>query len=532
MLTKIEILNYRCFGRFSLEFSDGLNIIVGDNETGKSTILEAVRLALTGRLGARWIANVLSPHHFNHQVAGDYVSKIRAGQKIPPPEMIIDLFLQRCDDTATLRGTNNLTLEDEPGLRIKASLDPTFHEEYQQFMSDPGETALVPVEYYKVEWLSFAGTGVTTRSVPASVSQINASSIRLQSGADYYMQQIIEDHLAPNERVEVTRTYRTLRETFSQAPPIETINDALAASSGGLTNRRLSLSLDVSHRTAWETSLIPHLDDLPFQYVGDGGQNALKILLALERTADDANVVLIEEPENHLSPTALNELVRRIAERCKGKQVLVSTHSSFVLNKLGLDNLILLNDRQCMRLKELPPDTLDYFKKLSGYDTLRLVLAHRVILVEGPSDELIVQRASLNVHGKLPIERGVDVINVRGLSFKRFLDIAIRLKKRVSVVTDNDGRTPEEVVSRFAEYTDDGEITIHTGRQEAGDTLEPQILASAGREELNSALGTTYATDEELLANMASDKTAWALRVFESEAQVPLPDYIVEAIEQ
>ena len=65
MITKIEIQHYRCFGRFSLEFSDGLNILVGDNDSGKSTILEAVRLALTGRLGERWLANVLTPHHFN-----------------------------------------------------------------------------------------------------------------------------------------------------------------------------------------------------------------------------------------------------------------------------------------------------------------------------------------------------------------------------------------------------------------------------------------------------------------------------------
>ena len=72
-----------------------------------------------------------------------------------------------------------------------------------------------------------------------------------------------------------------------------------------------------------------------------------------------------------------------------------------------------------MRLTDLPVDTLDYFKKLSGYDTLRVVLAQRLILVEGPSDELIVQRAFKDRHGVLPLEAGVDVINVRGLSFKR-----------------------------------------------------------------------------------------------------------------
>lgn len=45
----------------------------------------------------------------------------------------------------------------------------------------------------------------------------------------------------------------------------------------------------------------------------------------------------------------------------------------------------------------LTPDTYSYFKKLPGYDTLRLILAHRVILVEGPSDDLIVQHAYKNV---------------------------------------------------------------------------------------------------------------------------------------
>lgn len=106
----------------------------------------------------------------------------------------------------------------------------------------------------------------------------------------------------------------------------------------------------------------------------------------------------------------LNTLVGKIADRCEGKQVLVPTHSSFVLNKLGLDRLVLLTPSVGIRLTELPQETLDYFKRLPGYDTLRVALAERIILVEGPSDELVVQRAFLDAHGKLPLEGGVDVI--------------------------------------------------------------------------------------------------------------------------
>lgn len=41
------------------------------------------------------------------------------------------------------------------------------------------------------------------------------------------------------------------------------------------------------------------------------------------------------------------------------------------------------------KITELDPTTVSYFQRLPGYDTLRLVLAKKVVLVEGPSDEII-----------------------------------------------------------------------------------------------------------------------------------------------
>jgi predicted ATP-dependent endonuclease of OLD family len=224
-------------------------------------------------------------------------------------------------------------------------------------------------------------------------SLIDASAIKLQNGADYYLQQIINGHLNPVQRVELSRSYRSLRETFASIDAIESINTQLAGSHGDVSRRRLSLSIDISQRASWERSLVPHLDDLPFQFLGNGEQSSLKIRLALHKDVDDHHIVLVEEPENHLSFSSLNILMEKITARCDGKQVPVTTHSSYVLNKLGLENLVLLTPQRGVRITDLPADTVDYFKKLPGYDTLRLVLAKRVILVEGPSDELVVQRA-------------------------------------------------------------------------------------------------------------------------------------------
>ncbi|MGD0713476.1 MAG: AAA family ATPase [Gaiellaceae bacterium] len=507
MLKRVALNNYRVFEKFSLDFEPGLNILVGDNDSGKSTILEAVQLALTGRLGDRWLGNALSPYLFNQTAVTNYVSRIQAGEKVQPPELIVDLFIDPAvGDIAALRGTNNLLREDAPGLRVRASFNPAYNDEYLAFISSPADVSAVPTEYYQVEWLSFGANAVTARSIPASLSRIDASAIRLQSGADYYLQQIIQEQLPPTERAELARAYRTLREAFAANQSIQRMNTNLAAAESDLTDRRLSLSIDISSKTAWESSLVPHLDELPFQFIGNGSQSSLKILLALNRSVDDAHVVLIEEPENHLSPGSLNALIKRIADRCEGKQVLVSTHSSYVLNKLGLDRLVLLHGQASTRLSKLPPDTLSYFKKLSGYDTLRLVLAKRVVLVEGPSDELLVQRAYLDRYGRLPLEAGIDVINARGLSFKRFLDIAKPLGVRVSVITDNDGRTAAEVLAGYAAYLDGSLITIHTGELDSGKTLEPQVIAANGREQMNRVLASAFASDEELEAYNSSSR--------------------------
>ena len=100
MLTKIVIKNYRCYENYTLEFNRGLNILVGDNDSGKSTLLEAIGLALTGRVGGRSIITDLSPFHFNGKAAGAYCAALQANQKAEPPEIVVDLFMEKNDDTA------------------------------------------------------------------------------------------------------------------------------------------------------------------------------------------------------------------------------------------------------------------------------------------------------------------------------------------------------------------------------------------------------------------------------------------------
>lgn len=530
MIEKVVIHNYKIFKDFSLKLSDDCNIIVGDNETGKSTILEAINLALTKKLNGRFAENELSPYLFNTEIAKTFLDELKSGGNPGLPEIYIELYFDEVSDLASFRGSNNSLRENRIGIRLIITFDEDYKPEYEKLLEERSQIKLLPIEYYNVSWRSFADHPLTPRGIPLGLSFIDTTTIRLQSGTDYYLQNIINDGLEVKERVALAIEYRKLREEFAGQSSIVAINQKLDSNKGTITDKHLAIAIDVSQKSNWETNLIPHLDELPFHFSGKGEQNSLKIMLALERRAEDTNIILIEEPENHLSFSSMNKLLKKIKDKCVGKQMIIATHSSFILNKLGLDKLILINNGQYMNLEDLPADTLDYFKKLSGYDTLRLILAKKAILVEGPSDELIVQKAYLKQHGKLPIEEGIDVINVRGLSFKRFLDIAKELDIDVSVVTDNDGNHATKVVEKYQSYVSLPKIKIYADNDNSAPTLEPQIVKCNELATFNVIFETSFADKESMSGYMIENKTECALKLFETEQIFEFPQYVKDAV--
>lgn len=77
MIEKIRIKNYRKFRDLTLPLNADLNVVVGDNDSGKSTILEAINLALSFKINGRFAGTELNsflfhqPAHFGARRVGD-----------------------------------------------------------------------------------------------------------------------------------------------------------------------------------------------------------------------------------------------------------------------------------------------------------------------------------------------------------------------------------------------------------------------------------------------------------------------------
>jgi putative ATP-dependent endonuclease of the OLD family len=525
-LKKIVIENFKVLQDVALELNDDLNIIVGDNEAGKSTLLEAIDLVLSGQLHGRNIAFDLSPYLFNKAAVSSYFAQLQAGVHPPPPHILIEAYLSDDPELAALKGTNNSENQNTPGIYLRIDLAEAFKADFNTYVADPARIETIPVEYYTVYWRGFSNNGVVARSIPIKSLLVDTNEVRTLMGADKYVARIIDDVLDDKQRIDLAINYREMKKEFVTRAEIKEVNSYFADKQGEISDKPFTVSVDISAKSSWESALTPYLDDIPFSNSGKGEQSAVKMKLAMTASGA-AHVFLIEEPENHLSYSRMHRLIDKIKKAATGKQIIIATHSSFVLNKLGVEKVILFNGKTAMKLGDLSKDTYEYFMKLPGHDTLRLILSKRAILVEGASDELVVQRAFSDKYGVSPLEKGVDVISVQSLAFKRFLEIAKLLGIDARVVTDNDGSV-EKLKARYADYL----TQIYYDKDEVAHTLEPQLLKANSLATLNAVLAKTFDSDGSLLDFMNNNKTDCALAIFASATKIDYPQYIQDVIQE
>lgn len=546
MIKKIKIENFKCIkGSFVLNLKDGINILVGNNETGKSTILEAIHLALSGIFRGKPIRGNLSQYIFNYDVVNQYLDSINNGNPIDAPYILIELYMD--NEYPILEGdkfSEKASTGKVSGIGLKIALDEKYKEEYESLVKT-GDLASLPIEYYDVDWYSFARKQLTSRSVPIKSSFIDVGFSKFQNGSDIYISRIVQNILETEEKTKVAQAYRKAKEAFSKDSSINDINEKITDISK-LSDKKIELTVDLGSRSTWDGSLITQLDNIPFDFIGKGEQAVIKTDLALSnKRAEASSVILIEEPECHISHSRLNQLLKSIKENYEDKQIIISTHSSFVSNKLGLDNLILLNQQKTTRFDEL--EAKKFFEKVAGYDTLRMILCKKAILVEGDSDELVLQRAYMDNHdGKLPIEDGVEIISV-GTSFLRFLEIAERLDQPVRVVTDNDGNLDalrkkydnylglnkkENIDICFDKNINSGELMLGKEQKKPFNynTLEPLLLDANDLKTFNEIFDTNYTEIDDLHKHMKANKTECALKIFSCDRKIEYPQYILEAI--
>lgn len=533
IVEKLIIKNYKLFRHVSINMNPDMNIFVGENDSGKSTILEALSIVLTGRLNSGTIMSRLNLDWFNDMERNKYRSDIQNNTNSSLPSIKIEAYL-KCisnDDFVLNRykGTNNSLREDTIGIVVEIMFDDQYASTYTEQLK-AGKIDDIPIEYYKVCFRTFGSSDNYLSITAKRVAYIDTTKKDYGSVLNRFISSSISSYLSDYELTQLRHAYRANRSEFTLNSAVESLNSKLREEFGFL-DRTVSINLRESEIDAWKNEMSLSLNGTPLDNYGFGTQNMFKSEMYI-RQNDEVDALIFEEPENNLSYTNMSILISKLAET-SNKQMFISTHSSYVANKLGLQHLHLVAGNTTKSFKELSKSTYEYFLKLPGYNTLRLLLANKIILVEGPADELIVQRAYLDKYSKLPINNGIDVMAVGGIAFLRYCELAKLISKKVTIVIDNDGNH-KKVKDKYRIYSD--VVNLCVEEDDSINTLEPSVL-KANMKNFEEFKFIIYCGNDilrksrsELEAFMKANKTEWSMRVFLSETRISYPLYIEQAI--
>jgi len=156
---------------------------------------------------------------------------------------------------------------------------------------------------------------------------------------------------------------------------------------------------------------------------------------------------LVEELEAHLHPQAQMQVIEAFQKQ-KDIQLILTTHSPNLASKLKLENLIICNNGNAFPMGDtytkLGKDDYKFLEKFLDTTKANLFFAKGVILVEGWAEEILLPSIAKAIGINLT-EKGVSIVNIGNTGFDHYAKIYLRQEELdmiipVAVVTDSDIR--------------------------------------------------------------------------------------------
>lgn len=514
-ISKIKLHNFRRFKDIEIPFNRERNILVGDNESGKSSILQAIDLCAKG--SRHRIEDVGIETLFNI----DSVRSFMAGDKRLEnlPTLFVELYLADITEEG-LDGNENS--DGAPAYGIRMSFEPDLALSHQTLQVLQVENASFPFEFYSISFATFSGAPYNGYTKIVKTVMLDNSTIGNEYALNEYISTIYGESLSQVERLAAKHSYGNFKTDFK--------NEVLAPLNAKLPDG-YSFSVKNTGKNSLENDITVEMGGVPVNEKGTGVQCIVKTRLALKRAAE-IPVILLEEPENHLSHLNMRIMIKEI-EQSHHAQLFISTHSDLISTRLDLRNCILMNSAESIgttSLRFIDDPTANFFMKAPDNNLLQFVMAQKVLLVEGDAEFILMDAFCKKVLGHTLFAQGIDVIAVDGKCFKRYLEIAKHLGNKVAVITDNDKNYAENITAAYNGYMNNefANIKIYADNNNERYTFEVAVYKDNAAEcdNLFSADRRTLTVAEYMLSNKA--EAAYKLLTQKEESLI-VPQYIREA---
>lgn len=466
-VSRIVVRNYRNLSNLDVGLNPGVTCVVGENNTGKTNLLRAIRLPVDATLSSQY--RTLLPSDFSS--GRDYSS---------PQQILVSLgfrdYAGKENEEAMVAGwaINDNLARITYRFRPRKSVIDAFEENGQI------EGALNLDDY---RW-EIVGAGGNVDPASVEWNETFGKSIRFDELQQFIVfllpplrdveQALRQSRLSPLNKLltasaipedEQTALVNILSEANESIAGSKTISDiggkieeSFAEASGAAFRMKVDLGMAAPSFNDISRSLTVLLSNKSLSKFdpslnGLGLNNVLYVSMLLrffeERIKigkSPGQLLLFEEPEAHLHPQLQRVLFRALLRR--PFQTIATTHSTHITSQVALSSIVVLTDdgtatsASCTPAR-IPDLSRRHIADLERYlDATRgsLLYARKVMLVEGPAELFLIPPLIVTVLGIDLEEQGISLIPIFGVHFEAYARLFGKrgITKRCAIVTDGD----------------------------------------------------------------------------------------------
>lgn len=473
-LHELKLWNFRKYGTIGdtfessepglkVKFRDGVNVLVGENDSGKTTIIDAIRYVLR----TQSFEYIQVEEKDFHQ---DSITNLRT------EEMKIECTFKGFSDAEAGHFIEWIGFEEDKDGQKEYILKVWLYARVKENSIYQYVRAGIDVEgsyiegeardFLRVVYLKPLRDALTemTHGNKSRLAQILKSHSVFKKEKDEHGDEIL--HELENKYSKLKKevdSFFDISKTEKGKIITETINQLLGEKFLlGNDSRKAGITLTGSELS----DILKQLDlILENNRSGLGTLNLLFIaaeLLLFEDVNTTFKLTLIEELEAHLHPQYQLRLIDFINTQNKYGQFILTTHSTTLASKINLNSLIICNGKSVFPMGEehtsLKPTDYKFLERFLDSTKANLFFAKGVIIVEGDAENLLIPTIAEIIERPLH-KYGISIVNVGSTAFKRYANIFVRKDEpeydiKVSIISDLDIRS--------LEYYDTGDIPTIT----------------------------------------------------------------------
>jgi putative ATP-dependent endonuclease of OLD family len=499
-IKNLEIDGFRCLQGLSISFEDDLTIIIGENDTGKSSLVDCLEVITQNKL-----VEIDDFNHDNDEISLSveienfvfYKTYQRDGEDVEQlpmeakpsrnfltrskSELSSDAFdIQIPDNDEKVRSlakTFGLTVRSNSNM---LNLHRLVLEKLDLYLADPS------LRIEGAQFPKFSNIQLDGRQFE-NVSSFFREVFLKEKQSDIWQEKIDEE----------TTIERFIREK------IDSYSDEISAKMnepGGIKEKvRMFLRdlTDIRIEPIYQSrdlnidakvKFLENGREINLQKKGDGTKRRITMALLEfkkdEDIADDdeTTIYLLDEPDTHLHVRAQIELLETLKGFAEnGNQVILTTHSPFIINSVKPNQirLLLAEEQNCTTVKHLheQPDIPERVLKALGVENIYLFFARTIIIVEGQTEDAFITNYFARKTGRTLSSSLIKIIDAEGIQnihgFAKGI-LEIHQADNLYIVCDND--MSDELKELIEALTVSEDRKYITGTKEFEDAFSDEAL--------------------------------------------------------